>query len=401
MKHPSAPPATQRPGKDDFGHPRLKVLLALASDVNANQEKLAGILRYAREHGPWDVQFLGLHPVYTNLNALEEWFPDGVILDGIVPISGNVRNLDIPFVQLDGKRPKKGAWVTHNSTLIARTAFNAFLERGFRNFAYVDLPVPNGWSLRRRNDFVALVRKGGYDCPVYPKGEKLESNDWSIERKSLAAWLRTLPTPCALMAAMDVRAHQVLEACRTEGISVPEGISVIGVDNDPLICDNSLPPLSSVHPDFEQGGFLAGKLLDALMHGRKRKNTTVVYGVSGFHHRASISSCIAETAFADKTNAILRLMACRGASVADVVTSLNVSRRYAEIHYKRATGRTILEAIHAHRFEKVCKLLKTTNTPITEIGFQCGFSDDAHLKRLFHSRYGMTMREFRTTHSRI
>lgn len=95
------------------------------------------------------------------------------------------------------------------------------------------------------------------------------------------------------------------------------------------------------------------------------------------------------------------LEACRGASVSDVVTSLNVSRRYAEIHYKRATGRTILEAIHAHRFEKVCKLLKTTNTPIAEIGFQCGFSDDAHLKRLFHSRYGMTMREFRTMHSRM
>lgn len=401
MNDSTVPPAGKRTGKGGFGQPRPKVLLALASDVNANQEKLAGILRYAREYGPWDVQFLGLHPVYTNLSALDEWLPDGVIMDGIVPIANSVRQLNIPFVQLDGRRPKKGAWVTHNSTLIARTAFNVFLERGFRNFAYVDLPAPSGWSLHRRNDFTGLARKCGYECHVYPSGKRHESNDWSVERKSLAAWLRTLPTPCALMAAMDVRAHQVLEACRTEGISVPESISIIGVDNDPLICDNTIPPLSSVHPDFEQGGFLAGKLLDDLIRERKRRDTTVVYGVSAFHHRASVASCIAETAFVDKANALLRLVACRGASVSDVVTALNVSRRYAEIHYKRATGRTILEAIHARRFEKICKLLKTTNTPIAEIGPQCGFSDDAHLKRLFHSRYGMTMREFRTMQSRI
>lgn len=383
--------------KDRFRHSRLKVLLALASDINANQEKLSGILRYSREHGPWDVQFLGLHPVYTNLEALDEWSPDGIIFDGIVPIPASIRKLKIPFVQLDGERPKRGAWVKHNSSLIAHTAFNAFLKNGFRNFAYIDLPRPTGWSKLRRDDFVRLTRKGGYDCRVYPTDGMPENADWSVERKNLSAWLRTLPTPCAVMAAMDLRAHQVLEACRAERIAVPESLSVIGVDNDPLICENTIPPLSSIEPDFEGGGYLAGKLLDALVHGRSKSDATLTYGVSEFVQRGSIASCLAETAFADKANSVIRLIACHGASVGDVVKSLNVSRRYAEIHYKRATGHTLLEAIHECRFKKVCKLLKTTNIPISGIGEQCGFADDAHLKRLFRARYGMSMREYRAT----
>ena len=49
------------------------------------------------------------------------------------------------------------------------------------------------------------------------------------------------------MAANDARARHVLEACRTAGLPpVPEDVAVLGVDNDEILCELTVPPLSSI-----------------------------------------------------------------------------------------------------------------------------------------------------------
>ena len=50
-------------------------------------------------------------------------------------------------------------------------------------------------------------------------------------------WLRTLPTPVGLMACYDARASHVLEGCRELGLRVPDDVALIGVDNDPIMCE--------------------------------------------------------------------------------------------------------------------------------------------------------------------
>ena len=46
------------------------------------------------------------------------------------------------------------------------------------------------------------------------------------------------------------------------GITVPDELAVIGVDDDPVICERTSPSLTSIGLDFEQGGFLCAQLLD-------------------------------------------------------------------------------------------------------------------------------------------
>ena len=70
-------------------------------------------------------------------------------------------------------------------------------------------------------------------------------------------WLKSLPKPCGLMAANDSRARMVLEARRRAHLKVPMDIAVVGVDDDPLMCELSSPPLSNVIQGTDQLGYEA------------------------------------------------------------------------------------------------------------------------------------------------
>ena len=54
-------------------------------------------------------------------------------------------------------------------------------------------------------------------------------------------------------------------------IPVPDGLSVIGVDDDPHICENTKPPLSSIRPDYDQAGYTAASMLDEMIGGAKSR----------------------------------------------------------------------------------------------------------------------------------
>ena len=73
------------------------------------------------------------------------------------------------------------------------------------------------------------------------------------------------------MACHDSQGRYVLEACRQAGLNVPEDVAIIGVDNDELMCELAVPPLSSVAHATEQIGFQAVELLDTLMTGHRRR----------------------------------------------------------------------------------------------------------------------------------
>lgn len=57
----------------------------------------------------------------------------------------------------------------------------------------------------------------------------------------------------------------------------------------------------------------------------------------------------------------------------------------------------ILAAITRCRLEEVTKHLLLSRLPIVKIASLCNFNDLAYLGRLFRKRYGMTMREYRTS----
>ena len=58
--------------------PRVLVMISPTSQ-KVLREKTLGIMRYARLHGPWEIQFSDDRPFLSRLDTFRNWRPDGII----------------------------------------------------------------------------------------------------------------------------------------------------------------------------------------------------------------------------------------------------------------------------------------------------------------------------------
>jgi LacI family transcriptional regulator len=171
--------------------------------------------------------------------------------------------------------------VRHNLAATSQAVAEHYIRQGLAHFAYVGSVPDSYWSTVRGEAFAKRGRQEGFTCFFYTSQD---TEDWGLEQSAMRNWLVALPKPCGLFAAFDLRARQVLDTCQTAGIRVPEELSVIGVDNDETVCENTIPTLSSVQADLEGGGYMAADLLDGLMRGKKRKGVSLSYGLQRIVH---------------------------------------------------------------------------------------------------------------------
>ena len=377
--------------------PRVLVMIAPTSQ-KVMREKTRGIMRYARLHGPWEIQFLDDSPFVFKLGTLRNWRPDGIITRSppkeLSRLLGAGKKIPTVFFDAQDSAPARHASVHHDVRRASEAVADFFAGQGLRHFAYVasaSVPQPF-WSSERGERFAAHLRRQGFDCALYrPKNTK----DWGLEQRHLREWLRTLPKPCGLLAAFDPLAKQVLDTCLAAKIRVPEEIAVMGVDDDETICENTVPTLSSVQSDFEGGAYLAAELLDGLMRRKRRLPVTLTYGFTQIVPRQSSQFVPKMSRLVSGALEFIRLNACEGIAVEDVARSLQVSRSHIEKQFKKALGRSVLDEIQTRRLERLCALLRETALPIGEIGERCGYATETYLKRLFKKRFGLTMRDYR------
>ncbi len=377
--------------------PRVLVMIAPTSQ-KVLREKTRGIMRYARLHGPWEIQVLDDSPFVVKMGALRNWRPDGIITrsspEELAHLLGKGKNIPTVYFDAQSDSKKNHAAVHHDVRPASEAVADVFIRQGLKHFAYVAsafVPQPF-WSSERGESFASRLRSHGFSCMLYRPDN---TRDWCLEQGGLRNWLIHLPKPCGLLAAFDPLAKQVLDTCLAAGLRVPEDIAVMGVDDDETICENTVPTLSSVQSDFEGGAYLAAELLDRLMRRKCRCPVTLSYGFKQIVFRQS-------SQFVPKLNRhvagaleFIRLNACEGIAVADVAKALKVSRSHIEKQFKKVRGHSVLDEIQSRRLERLCALLRETALPIGEIGERCGYPTETYLKRLFKRTFGMTMREYR------
>src|ERR1700751_5755927 len=78
---------------------------------------------------------------------------------------------------------------------------------------------------------------------------------------------------------------------------------------------------------------------------------------------------------------------------------LSAVARRSPAHFSRAFKLTFGEPPHAYvvkrRLEKACHLMITTSTSLSEVALNAGFSDQAHLCRLFRQAFGQSPANWR------
>jgi len=249
--------------------------------------------------------------------------------------SPNIRKIDKPKVILCTQTevfPGISTIVT-DSQQIAQYAAEYLLDRGFRHFAFCGFKgIP--WSEKRFECFDRALEENGIATVHRFNSSIRKSSHCKTERIEIAEWLKKLPKPLCVFACNDDRAVYVLEACKIAGLSIPQEVAVLGVDNDELVCKLSSPPLSSIELNFDKIGFTAAQHLDELI--QKTSQVRVI----GFGPIEVVTRQSTDTLAIEDENIVNALIFIENnfrkpIQVSDVVRATCLSRRVLEIRFKK------------------------------------------------------------------
>ena len=380
------------------------VALFLATNEKAGRDKFQGVLRYMRLHTPWNIHLVENGVGAQQLVNLKAWGVAGAIVARMPEALRFVSRARIPTVVMDSPalytdRHETLSFVTSDSEGVGRAGAEAFLGKGFCHFAYVPDVYDWDWSALRGQGFAMRLAVEGFSCAHYRCPNDRARKDWSLDQKHLARWLHDLPKPVAILAAHDARARQILETCHGNGLTVPGEVALLGVDNDEMICENTTPTLSSLQPDFEAGGYEAARLLEELMRGKARGVCNICYGVKQVVLRESSRFAHAVDRRYLRGLEFIRLNAGTAITVTDIARHMGVSRRLAEMLFRRHVGHSILDEIQEVRLTRLKTFLSETTLPIGTITWQCGYQSENHVKRVFKQKTGLTMSQYRKQRS--
>ena len=242
--------------------------LFFASDADANQinEFYASVLVGAQDQAAQ----LGMHLIVRTLPRYQtpaemprmslERAVGGVLLVGAAPphvVQAFAGGLP-PSVLVDNCIPDCGLdCVISDGLGGSYAATHHLIELGHRRIGFL-MNDPDAPSFRDR------LR--GYLCAHYDTGLTPDPNNILVAQSdgamasTLKGMLQRDNRPSAIVAANDINAFVLMQACRDFGLAVPTDISIIGFDNMPFSV-HSYPPLTTVGIDKQYLGHLAVRQL--------------------------------------------------------------------------------------------------------------------------------------------
>jgi len=381
-----------------FPAKRPKVLIAFPSSRNSRTEKMSGIYRYLHETGKsWE--FVIMHEyMKVSCDYLKRLVSEG--LDGAVFTAVDIpsdavaylgaRRLPTVTIALNLPRRQGLSSVLSDNGAQARLAAREFVKSGrFHSFAYVPLPEAPDWCAAHERSFRQVVAEHGFDLAVFKSPPEKD-------RANMIRWIRQLPKPAAVFAACDYRANDVLQAAHKAKAAIPEDIEIMGIDNDTVLCENTVPRLTSIQPDFEQQGYRAAELLDRILGGDREPRAVSVGPREIAWRESAVQSGRPGVILVRRAIDFINREYARGIGVKDVVDYLKVSRPLVDLRFRQLRGQSVLSTIIEVRLNKTRELLiSAPHLSIAEVCRQVGWKSEQYPKRLFLERFGNTMREVR------
>lgn len=383
-------------------HPRVALLIE--SSRTYGRGVLRGIARFTHVHGPWSI-FAQERELHSGIPSwIKNWRGDGIIARiENRRMARELLRLGLPVVDVLGNEKYEGIpGFDTDAEAVARLAADFFIKAGFPEIAFCGY---RGIPFSDRRERALKARLATLNRPLLVCSPKLSnyplSHIQAIEesgvatQKTIAGWLRQQRHPLALVACNDVRAQQVLNACRDFSLKVPEQVAVMGVDNDDVLCSLSEPSLTSIQPDTERLGYEAAALLDRLMSGHRAEPGIRQISPLTMVERDSTDVIPVDDPILVRALRLIREQLTRGIGVKDVVHRAGRSRTDLEQRFRRHLKISIHGEILRQRLDRACELLRQTDLRIDEVAGRSGFNTSAHLCRLFQRHFQTTPGHYR------
>ena len=368
------------------------IIVALQLNGAPGRNEFLGISQFLAHGKSWNLTLA--HSLDDINGALARGDVDGAIIG----LLHDARTLElvaastIPTVLIDigadrvGNRRDAIVYVRNDDLGIGRMAAKFFSSLGqFRAYAFIHPSVPRPWAELREEAFFEALRQ--QNLPTFRPREGTD----------LADFLRQLPKPAAVLAAWDRLAQDVLTAAKKARLKVPGQVSVLGVDNDEIYCDNFSPAISSVKPDHRQMGETAARSLAKLLRAPARASGTVLrMPPVEVIVRESTAVTVSGAAIVTRAHAYVAANAARALTPDEVADALHISRRLLDKRFHELTKSSVSALIRDTRLRLLkTQLLRHRRRPIAVLTHELGYPNPRYVKNLFLKTFGLTMRDWR------
>lgn len=377
-----------------------RVILLTDFGEEYSNNLLKGIVEYSRETKPWvlckmPLSHRDVHGIEGVIEWAKQWKADAII--------GQFYNADrielfkeeniIAVAQDFKSRFTSIPNITGNHIRAGEIGATHFIQRGFKHYAFLGIKDAV-WSYERCEGFKKALKKAGLIASFYEYQKDIKEGLWYYE-ENLEKWLVELPKPVAIMACDDNQAQYIAEICRIHQIDIPNEVSLLGVDNDQMICLLSDPPMSSLNQNAVKGGYQVAQLIDRMIKDPNYQWSDVI--VEPTHITTRASSDIYST-INPHISVVLKEIHEHISSkltIEGLVRLVPLSRRSLESLFREVTGDSIYSYILKLRIEKFASELIETNKPIINIALDLGYIDYKNISRQFKNLKGCTPSEYR------
>ncbi len=380
------------------------VLVFRTTNRGTWRETFGGMTGFAKSAG-WQLQPVDARKARPDFRALLDfWHPVGVVIDA----SGGTaffKGADfggLPAVAINPEDELAGGnmpAVANDADEISRLAMEELLRLAPESLLFVGWFAERDWCVARRKVAQKVATLHGMSLRlVSPEPGDAANPIHFIE--CLAIQIAALPKPCGIYAVADDVGRLVLAASVRLGLDIPGDVSVVSVDDDPEVCENCTPTLTSIRPDYRGLGFEAALVLKRLIDGETPPSVTTV-SVAGVMRRASTVVLRRRDPKVAEALEMIRLHACDGLRTARVAAVFGTSLHTAEDRFRAATGQTIGQAIMDRRLSTACDYLRAGRSSIEAIANFCGWTSAVAFRKAFIARFGLPPGKWTQSRQRV
>ncbi|HAR68024.1 MAG TPA: AraC family transcriptional regulator [Lentisphaeria bacterium] len=335
-----------------------------------------------------DYRIVSIHRPTEELHELiRDIAPDGLMTEWLPGKTDALLAMvrDIPTVIVDTDYSYPGALsVDVDDLAVGREAAHAFRQAGLRHMACLGNGQP--YSEQRIQGFrqaadsdsaVTVHNERGFEDTRY-------SESFLRPSAALGQWLRDLPKPIGIFAVHDPLGRYLCGACQQLGLGVPDDVSVIGANNDELVCGLTHPKLSSVAIPWNAIGETAGACMQGLITGELRfPQKPRLVPPSGVVLRHSANHFSVDDPMLRRAMAYFSERLQEPINVSILCDDLRIARRSLERKFQDHYHCTPWEMLCQLRVNHAKRLLAETSHSVARVADLCGFNDPEQFAVVF------------------
>ena len=383
--------------------PREKQNIAVMIDLDwayrHHQDVYAGVQQFAQTRIDWDV-ITDPHADGTLPSRGKKSPYDGVVARATKQLQQRAKRLGVPVVNVWLNSPTTSVpSVFPDFPLSGILAADHLRHRGIRRFAFLgftrDMTNRLQWEAFRDHGrqhsctFTSLLVGRSYAD---------SAKNWAKFRRDLDQWMDGWKLPCGVLASRDLLARYLADACVRRGWRVPEDVAIVGTGDESLMCQRTIPSLSSIDLNYEQVGVRAAELLAGMLQGKAPPKEPILVPPRGLFPRRSTDMVAVTDEMVVVALQFMSQNLARPINVDDVAAAIPANRRTLERRFRDALNRSINEELNRLRLERAKRYLMESEIPVKAVAAQCGFGSVTQMGLVFRRYESISPSDYRQQH---